>query len=682
MRYILNNEGYIYDISFGADIYCDLGECKQYAGEIPSGFDSLEQWHDEELERLNAWKIVEGNLVYDENKYNELKAIIDQQEKDNSCVTHKELDEAMSNISTEGLEIEVSNKNEIEKILPQRNARGQIIYLDNSSSYDIPYIEITSTSEITDQITLIANGNNILKNELATTEINGIKYTTNEDYTITITGTATGETSVDLWGNIANTDPLFSLKTGVSYYLTDLPEGVTMEMYSYDGIDRELVYSGTGGVIEVQEHKKITQVTLSCGYVANILTEDEDILTTEAGDTFILEGSGTVKEGSTIYPMLNVGNTPLPYEKYKANKMVIDLGDNTLSSSNKVVVENEKAKIGDKSISYDELLHTYYEQTTIYSIEDVTLNIKYLKSSLFETVTGTGQLILENTYEGIGTINKLVIYDVTAGNKVKLVSKSGENIEEYELDLTEISGTVDIAINKEKVEVIKGDSVEDTLEDIYIKTFDNYTLIYVENNSNVTFECEYMLKSTFTDIFCTIVQQEASFKVLQDLISLEVSRATAEEGTIKASLTIEANKIAQIVRSVGNDGKVTAASIVSAINDGASSIKIEADHIDIEGLEFPTITNSAGTSYITTTNTFETGKTGIKARSPYLVLTADTQIRLGNINSWADPTIIINTSYGEGVIVYRDTDVYGDLRVINGRLILNGVEIDGTAKFG
>ena len=32
MRYILDNEGYMYDVSFGAEISCSLGNCTEYTG--------------------------------------------------------------------------------------------------------------------------------------------------------------------------------------------------------------------------------------------------------------------------------------------------------------------------------------------------------------------------------------------------------------------------------------------------------------------------------------------------------------------------------------------------------------------------------------------------------------------------------------------------------------------------
>jgi len=69
-----------------------------------------------------------------------------------------------------------------------------------------------------------------------------------------------------------------------------------------------------------------------------------------------------------------------------------------------------------------------------------------------------------------------------------------------------------------------------------------------------------------------------------DRITQEVTRASTAEGQLNGRITVEAGKISQVVSAVGADGRVTAASIVTAINNGSSSIQLKADHIDIDGL--------------------------------------------------------------------------------------------------
>ena len=53
LRYILNNDGYVCHASIGGLIVCDLGECTEYNGDVPDGYETIEEWYDEEIERLN-----------------------------------------------------------------------------------------------------------------------------------------------------------------------------------------------------------------------------------------------------------------------------------------------------------------------------------------------------------------------------------------------------------------------------------------------------------------------------------------------------------------------------------------------------------------------------------------------------------------------------------------------------
>jgi hypothetical protein len=52
---------------------------------------------------------------------------------------------------------------------------------------------------------------------------------------------------------------------------------------------------------------------------------------------------------------------------------------------------------------------------------------------------------------------------------------------------------------------------------------------------------------------------------------------------MKAEIKVSADSISQIVTAVGDNGEVTAASIVLAINDSGSEVTIDADHIKIGG---------------------------------------------------------------------------------------------------
>lgn len=54
--------------------------------------------------------------------------------------------------------------------------------------------------------------------------------------------------------------------------------------------------------------------------------------------------------------------------------------------------------------------------------------------------------------------------------------------------------------------------------------------------------------------------------------------------TLASRIGQEADRITQIVQAVGSNGEVTAASIVAAVNGSGSSVVIDADHIDLNGI--------------------------------------------------------------------------------------------------
>ena len=56
-----------------------------------------------------------------------------------------------------------------------------------------------------------------------------------------------------------------------------------------------------------------------------------------------------------------------------------------------------------------------------------------------------------------------------------------------------------------------------------------------------------------------------------------------KEKQLKSEIKVERDKISQVVSAVGEDGKVTAASIVTAVNKAGSSVVINADHIQLTG---------------------------------------------------------------------------------------------------
>lgn len=65
MRYIANANGYLQEVSFGADIACEGNTCTEYTGAVPTGYDSLEAWYLAESDKLYRWQIIDGALTLD-----------------------------------------------------------------------------------------------------------------------------------------------------------------------------------------------------------------------------------------------------------------------------------------------------------------------------------------------------------------------------------------------------------------------------------------------------------------------------------------------------------------------------------------------------------------------------------------------------------------------------------------
>lgn len=65
MRYIVDSNNRVLAVNFGSIIHYTDCDCSEYTGRVPSGWNSLEEWHDDEGEKLWRWKIVGGNLTLD-----------------------------------------------------------------------------------------------------------------------------------------------------------------------------------------------------------------------------------------------------------------------------------------------------------------------------------------------------------------------------------------------------------------------------------------------------------------------------------------------------------------------------------------------------------------------------------------------------------------------------------------
>lgn len=85
---------------------------------------------------------------------------------------------------------------------------------------------------------------------------------------------------------------------------------------------------------------------------------------------------------------------------------------------------------------------------------------------------------------------------------------------------------------------------------------------------------------------------------LESEVSGQIRTLTQNVASVKATADSASASVSAIVKNVGSNGAVTAASIVAKINDAGSSVQISADHISLKG---KTIALTADTIDITST---------------------------------------------------------------------------------
>jgi len=75
----------------------------------------------------------------------------------------------------------------------------------------------------------------------------------------------------------------------------------------------------------------------------------------------------------------------------------------------------------------------------------------------------------------------------------------------------------------------------------------------------------------------------SKFTQTANRITQEITDRSNADQTLTSSIQQEAGRITQIVTAVGENGEVTAASIITSVNNGSSDIKLNANHIQITG---------------------------------------------------------------------------------------------------
>ena len=324
MRFIVDNNNYFVSGSLAEYVECEYGTCREYTGEVPTGYSSYEDWFIS-CDCKNAYKLIDNNLVYDEIRHNELLRLYEIQEEENTFATHDWVKNQLGKNST--LIIDEFSYD---------TSGNSIVLIEDSGAYEIPHLEVFSDS--IDKCNVLVSNKNLLGIDALTQTINGVTITINEDKTITLNGTATEDIELTLKGTSNSLDMLFLVAENTNYVVSGLTEGTSLNLYNFDGADRTLIGTFQNEVINLSNTYKVTQSTLS-----------------------ILNGSAF--ENVTISPQLEINEAATVYVKHEENKVDVRLYDN-------------------KATIYD--LYSYHPISVIMADENVDIAVKYFKSKTLQ----------------------------------------------------------------------------------------------------------------------------------------------------------------------------------------------------------------------------------------------------------------------------------------------------------
>ena len=226
MRYRIDGNNYITDVYFN----CHSGYCTAYVliedggkGTIPDGYISLEDWA--ENANIRAYKIVDGNLVFDPNRDEILRTQFEKEEEDNRYVCHKEI----SNLTN------IVKSDNADNYLTSISKLSNLVEVTDSNKFASTNIKLLANENVTNKVNIKFNNGNLLTNDATSKNESGISFGVNSDKTININGTATNDIEYDIGGTPNNTKPILALKKDVDYCLSGLENEVeiTSENHLY-----------------------------------------------------------------------------------------------------------------------------------------------------------------------------------------------------------------------------------------------------------------------------------------------------------------------------------------------------------------------------------------------------------------------------------------------------------------
>ena len=588
LRYILDEDGYIFHASIGGLIVCDLGQCTEYDGTIPEGYETIVEWYDNEIEKLNAWKVIEGNLVFDENKYNELQVKWEKEAEENSLSTHK------------WVKSQIHKSNSVVADELSNNVKGSsLVVLKDSGNYEIPNVSISGN---VDEVKVISSNRNILGINAVTKTIDGVTFDINSDGSITLNGVATKDIEFDLNGSNSNQEMLFLLKNNTDYMISGLTNNVSLYLYNFDGTDRTLIESCQNGLLNYSNSYKVTYVTLFIksgskfsrvtlypqielsNYVSEFIKHEENVVKATLYEKEATITTLTSYDPLTIVMVDENVNINVDYYKYKSieeqlAKIENNIENILLSVSNKVDYSNtiknrDYIHITNNNDNYPSLfkikgdLHTLYPQEDLYPSEDLfpddasyseeNEQYKYVSLVIDKEETPTKDIV--RIPLPLNYLNKFEdTYDefIVENGVCSIIRRIGVN--EYgskyvlEETITEDRGTLDIPL------------------------FDGTNYIYLEDykTEGLTFEITYAIHNEYTDEFATKKEVSASIDVSANTIKSEIAATystkeetlTAKQEAIDGANETTDNKLAKYSTTIEMNNAIT-----QQIEDNTASI--------------------------------------------------------------------------------------------------------------
>lgn len=350
MRYKLDSSGYVCAVAFGS--YLD--DCKEYTGDVPSGYKSLEDWASNGC--IQAYYIdVNGNLTLDLDRKLEIENKAEQEAIDNSCVLRKDI---------------FDTEEAIEGQYIREIASGKVIVLEDIKTI-APKVKITGITGDYEKLSIYAQGKNMMPCHAESCVISGVTFTKNASGSLTILGTA--KSNIEYVIADGKDTTLFALKPKLNYYLN--LGGLNCELSYFDGETTAQQYIGKSGLLNLPKHVEVTKVVIK-----------------------IPSGESLNK---TFYPQLEYGNAFTSYESHKLKALEINIGelqselvypsddlyaDDDLypgmspKNVDYILVENGKVSIsvdGKVKISQIGSMGLFSAYNTIYATKDVNLEVEY-----------------------------------------------------------------------------------------------------------------------------------------------------------------------------------------------------------------------------------------------------------------------------------------------------------------